>query len=455
MTDFAGKRVLVYGAGKSGVGATEMLMRLGADVLLYDQKADPETICGRFSEGACPRVMTGALDVRETGKLDLAVLSPGVPTDIPQVLLFHKMGIPVWGEVELAYEASRGRVLAITGTNGKTTTTALVGEIMKSACPEVFVVGNIGNAYTGAALDTTENSTVVAEISSFQLETIHRFRPLVSAILNITPDHLNRHHTMEEYIRVKERIAENQDASCVCVLNYEDPVLREFAKTCPAKVFFFSSRHILEDGIFLDDGRIVMVKDGVRTEVLDTDELLLIGIHNYENVMAAIAMAYSAGVQLEVIRDVCRFFQPVAHRIEFIAEKNGIIWYNDSKGTNPDAAIKGIEAMSRPTFLIAGGYDKGSDYSDWIRSFNGRVKKLVLEGATAEKIRECAITCGFPIEDIVMRGTMLEAMEYCAAFAEEGDAVLLSPACASWGEFPNYEVRGETFRNYVEKEIKG
>lgn len=453
--DFKGKKVLVYGAGKSGVGAANLLAQTGAVPVLFDEKAGvtPKELLSRVAEPEKTEAVAGELTDELIASLALAVLSPGVPTDIPNVERIRTAGVPIWGEVELAYQVGRGRVLAITGTNGKTTTTSLLGEIMKAAVPEVFVVGNIGNAYTGAALSTTDRSTVVAETSSFQLETIHSFHPQVSAILNITEDHMNRHHTMAEYIRVKELITKNQTKKDTCVLNYEDPVLRGFADKCPARVFWFSSKTKLDDGIYLDGDEIVLNRDGVRADIVNVNDLILIGTHNYENVMAAVAMAYSAGVDISTIADVCRHFKPVAHRIEYVDEKKGVAWYNDSKGTNPDAAIKGIQAMKRPTFLIAGGYDKGSDYRGWIRSFGDKVKKLVLEGATKDNIRAAALECGFPEKDIVMTNTMHEAMDYCRDHAEAGDAVLLSPACASWGEFPNYEVRGDKFKEYVRTEI--
>ncbi len=453
--DFSGKKVLVYGAGKSGIGAADLLSRCGACPVLFDEKEglSSEDLLKKLENPSGALAFAGNLPAEVSDSLELIILSPGVPTDLPRVLEFKKRGIPVWGEIELAYRVGKGRVLAVTGTNGKTTTTSLLGEIMKNAVPEVFVVGNIGNAYTAAALKTTSRSTVVAEISSFQLETIHEFKPQVSAILNITEDHMNRHHTMEEYIRVKESIAENQDKSCTCVLNYEDPVLRSFAEVCPAETFFFSSAHTLDEGFYLDGNKIILAHDGKKQDFVNTDELLLLGIHNYENIMAAAAMALSAGVPAESIAETVRHFKPVEHRIEFVAEKRGIAWYNDSKGTNPDAAIKGICAMKRPTFLIAGGYDKGSDYHAWIRSFGGRVVFLVLEGKTKENIRAAALECGFPEEKIILRDSMHEAMDFCRDNAKEGEAVLLSPACASWGEFPNYEVRGEKFKEYVQNEI--
>ena len=349
--------------------------------------------------------------------------------------------------VELAYRVGDGEVLAITGTNGKTTTTALLGKIMQDARESVFVVGNIGTPYTSKALEMKPNSVTVAEISSFQLETIDEFAPKVSAILNITEDHLNRHHTMEEYIRVKELITENQGTEDVCVLNYEDEVLREFGKHLTPRVVYFSSGRKLDEGIYLDGNKIIL-KDGEKEiEVVKTEDLKLLGKHNFENVMAAVAMAYYDGVSMDSIRKSICEFTAVAHRIEYVTEKNGVVYYNDSKGTNPDAAIKGIQAMNRPTILIGGGYDKQSDFHEWIQSFDGKVRYLVLIGATKEQIQKEAAECGF--HDCILKDTFEEALDTCVELARPGDAVLLSPACASWGMFPNYEVRGEEFKKYV------
>ena len=379
--------------------------------------------------------------------LDLVVLSPGVPTDLPLVKSFYEQGLPVWGEVELAYRVGDGEVLAITGTNGKTTTTALLGKIMQDARESVFVVGNIGTPYTSKALEMKPNSVTVAEISSFQLETIDEFAPKVSAILNITEDHLNRHHTMEEYIRVKELITENQGTEDVCVLNYEDEVLREFGKHLTPRVVYFSSGRKLDEGIYLDGNKIIL-KDGEKEiEVVKTEDLKLLGKHNFENVMAAVAMAYYDGVSLDSIRKSICEFTAVAHRIEYVTEKKGVVYYNDSKGTNPDAAIKGIQAMNRPTLLIGGGYDKQSGYDEWIEAFDGKVRYLVLIGQTKEKIKEAAEKHGF--HDIILCEDLKEAVKVCEEKAQPGDAVLLSPACASWGQFDNYEQRGDMFKEYV------
>ena len=318
---------------------------------------------------------------------------------------------------------------------------------MKRCYDSVKVVGNIGIPYTGVLSDMTDDTVTVAEISSFQLETIDSFRPGVSAVLNITPDHLNRHHTMDNYIAAKMSIAKNQTAEDVCVLNYEDEILREQASQVKAKIIWFSSLHTLKEGAYLD-GDQILYSDGEQvTEVIRTDELNILGRHNYENVMAASAMAISYGVPLEKLREALRTFQAVEHRIEYVTEKRGVRFYNDSKGTNPDAAIKAIQAMERPTCLIGGGYDKDSSYREWIESFDGKVKLLVLIGQTREKIAKEAEDCGFT--DYVYADSLQEAVDLCYEKAENGDAVLLSPACASWGMFPNYEVRGKMFKEMV------
>lgn len=448
-TNLAEKKVLVFGTGISGIGAAKLLEKVQAEVILYDgnEKLCKEEIRKKLPNDSKCEIVLGALSKELLESLDLVVMSPGVPLDIPAVEQIKAAGIPIWGEIELAYQMSEGMVLAITGTNGKTTTTALLGEIMKAYTESVFVVGNIGNPYTDAALSMTEDSYTVAEISSFQLETIDTFAPKVSAILNITEDHLNRHHTMEEYIRVKELITKNQTKEDYCILNYEDEVLREFGEKCPAKTVFFSSERKLEKGVFLDGDVICLKTDKETFEIVKTEELKILGKHNYENVMAASAMAYYAGVPMEVIHKAVTQFRAVAHRIEFVEEIDGIAYYNDSKGTNPDAAIKGIQAMNRPTLLIGGGYDKESSYEEWIQSFDGKVKYLVLIGQTREKIQEAAHKCGFM--NTILADNLEEAVSICTEKAEKGDAVLLSPACASWGQFDNYEQRGDKFKEYV------
>ena len=446
--DLSNKKVMVVGTGISGIGAVSLLNKAGADVILYDgnEKLDIKEVEKKLGENKA-QIIIGKLDDNITDIVDLLVISPGVPIDSDIVLKFKHENVPVWGEIELAYSFDKGKVIAITGTNGKTTTTALVGEIVKEYENETFVVGNIGNPYTKEVLKTSEKSYTVAEISSFQLETVHKFHPIVSAILNITPDHLNRHHTMECYAQTKEMISYNQNRKDVCVLNYDDEILREFGKKCSANVVWFGRINRPEVGAFLD-GDIIKYTDGENVEdMLNVNDMNLIGTHNYENVMAAICIAKAAGVPDDIIIRVVKQFKAVEHRIEFVASKNDVLYYNDSKGTNPEAAVKAIEAMSRPTILIGGGYDKGSEFDLYVKAFKGRVQKLVLIGQTSDKIAQTAIKYGFT--DIIKADSLKEVVDICAREAQPGDAVLLSPACASWGMFDNYEQRGRMFKEYV------
>lgn len=446
--EVTGKKSLVFGSGISGIGAVKLLENHGADVVLYDgnDKLEESVLREQLGEMSRAHIVLGEFPDEMLEALELVVLSPGVPADLPIIEKMRVKGMEVIGEVELAYAFGKGDVLAITGTNGKTTTTSLLGEIMKAHQKEVFVVGNIGNPYTVAVGNMTDASVAVAEMSSFQLESIVTFRPKVSAILNFTPDHLNRHHTMEAYVAAKKNIAMNQAETDWCVLNYEDDRTREFGKEVKSQVLYFSSRRKLERGIYLEDGKIIY-KNPVETVICSTDELQVLGVHNYENVMVAVAMAAVYAVPIETIRKAVLAFKGVEHRIEYVAEKNGVAYYNDSKGTNPDAAIKGIQAMNRKTVLIGGGYDKDSEYTEWIESFDGKVKKLILIGATKEKIARDAEKCGF--HDYTFADTFEEAVLLAAKTAQSGEAVLLSPACASWGMFPNYEVRGEKFKEIV------
>ncbi len=455
--ELKGKKVLVVGSGKSGIGAAYLLGKIGAFPVLFDsnEKLDRKELMEKNGEIPGLDVQIGHLPENIKKEIVLVVISPGVPVDAPFLEEYRAAGILIWGEIELAFAFAKGRVAAITGTNGKTTTTTLTGQILSAYYASVYVVGNIGNPYTEVALDTEKESVTVAEISSFQLETIHTFRPFVSAILNITPDHLNRHHTMECYVRTKERIAENQTGEDMCVLNYEDAYTRNFGDRCPARVVYFSSKRELEEGIYLGGEEIYLAKKGPGGEkevcrLMNIHDMKLVGMCNVENVMAAIAICDALKVPMDIILDTIRVFAPVEHRIEFVDTKGGVDYYNDSKGTNPDAAIQGIRAMTKPTVLLAGGYDKQSSYDEWIASFEGKVKALVLVGATKEKIAECALAHG--LSNIIMADTFEEAFARCVSQAEPGDAVLLSPACASWGMFPNYEVRGNVFKELV-KEI--
>lgn len=456
MKELKDRRVIVVGTGKSGIGSAVLLEKNGALPVLYDQndKTDKEAVKAvlreKLGKETKAEVYTGDFPKALVENAVLTVLSPGVPVDADFVVYMKEHGMHVWGEIELAYHFAKGSVIAITGTNGKTTTTSLVGQIMQAHYDSVYIVGNIGNPYTDAAPLMREDTVSVAEISSFQLETIEEFHPRVSAILNITPDHLNRHHTMENYVAAKEAVTINQTRADYCILNYENEYTRNFGDRCPAKVVYFSSAQRLENGLYYEGEDIYLAVEGVPQRLLNVKtDMNLVGVCNIENVMAAIGISMSAGVPMETIVAAVKRFVAVEHRIEYVATKKGVVYYNDSKATNTDAAIQGIKAMDRPTILIGGGYDKDSTYDDWIRCFDGKVKKLVLIGQTREKIAACAVRCGFPKEDILFEDTFEAALETCVREAAAGDAVLLSPACASWGMFPNYEVRGTQFKEYV------
>ena len=445
-----GKKVLVVGAGKSGIAASELLLDKKIETVLYDgnKDLDVEKLYEKAPKLKGMPVLLGELTDEQLRAFDVAVLSPGVPTDLPVVERMRAQNVCIWGEIELAYSFAKGRLIAITGTNGKTTTTALTGEIMKNYFKDVRVVGNIGIPYTSEAATMTDETVTVAEISSFQLETIHEFHPQISAILNITPDHLDRHHTMEAYIRAKESITKCQTKEDTCVLNYEDEILRKFAETLKVNVLFFSSKRPLEEGIYLQENTIwIAGKETERQRLIDVGELKLLGIHNYENVMAASGTALCMGAPIDVVQRVLKEFWGVKHRIEFVRDLHGVLYYNDSKATNPDAAIRGIGSMNRKTLLIGGGYDKNLEFDAWIESFDGKVKCLLLIGQTKDKIAVCARKHGF--ENIVCCDTLNEAVNICYRLAKPGEAVLLSPACASWGDFKDYTQRGELFRQYV------
>ncbi len=439
---------MIIGTGISGIAAAKLLDGI-SEVILYDANnaLDVMDIRAKLPEDFRGRIAIGALGENLVLGVDYAVLSPGVPTDLPDIDRLREAGARIIGEVELAYQFGKGKIVAITGTNGKTTTTALTGQIMETYYKSVFVVGNIGTPYTDMVGQMQEDSVTVAEMSSFQLETVQDFAPQVSAVTNITPDHLNRHHTMENYIAAKLNIAKNQTADDTCILNYEDAVLRAEGEKLSCKVVWFSSARRLENGLCLLGDKIVFVEDGAEQVICDIHDLKIIGRHNYENAMVAIAAAMALSVPLHCIKKALAAFVAVEHRIEYVTEKNGVKYYNDSKGTNPDASIQAVRAMQTKTLLIGGGYDKGSSYEEWIDSFGGKIKYLVLMGQTRDKIAETARKKGFT--DIVLVDSMDEAVAFCAAHAAPGEAVLLSPCCASWGMFQNYEERGRIFKELV------
>ena len=451
--EYNGKKALVCGMARSGIAAAKLLNRLGARVTLQDMKKREEISADVLAlEGEGIVLYTGANPDEIACAQDLIVLSPGIPCDLPFIAAAEEAGIEVISEVELAYRLTPCPITAITGTNGKTTTTTLTGEIMKTAYSGTAVVGNIGIPYSEEVERLTEKNWVVAEISSFQMEKAKEFHPHISAVLNITPDHLNRHKTRDVYIAMKERVFAKQTAADFCILNHGDETCRKMADKTAAKVFFFDSSETLAEGIYLNGDAIEVRWGAINETLIHVDELQILGVHNYENVMAAAAMGICAGIALDTIRAVLKGFTGVAHRIEYVATVDGVDYYNDSKGTNVDASIRAVLAMKKPIVLIGGGYDKGSSFDEWTKLFPGRVKHLVLIGVTAPKVRASAEKFGFTaISDCE---TFEEAVDLCREKAEDGDCVLLSPACASWGMFDNYEQRGDMFKEQVRGYLK-
>ena len=451
--EYNGKKALVCGMAKSGIAAAKLLKRLGAEVTLQDMKKREDIsadVLNLENEGIA--LYTGANPDDIACAQDIIVLSPGIPCDLPFINAAEEAGVSVISEVELAYTLTKCPITAITGTNGKTTTTTLTGEIMKAVYGNTAVVGNIGIPYSDEVERLTEKDWVVAEISSFQMEKAKEFTPHISAVLNITPDHLNRHKTMEVYIAMKEKVFEKQTAEDFCILNYGDEACRKMADKTAAKVFFFSSSEKLEEGIYLDGENIEVRWNGINETLINVNDLQILGVHNHENVMAAAAMAICANIPLDTIRSVLKAFGGVEHRIEYVATVDGVDYYNDSKGTNVDASIRAVLAMKKPIGLIGGGYDKGGSFDEWTQLFPGRVKHLVLIGVTAPQVRASAEKFGFTaISDCE---TFKEAVDLCREKAEDGDCVLLSPACASWGMFDNYEQRGNMFKEQVRSYLK-
>lgn len=443
------KKVLLVGLAKTGVSTIKHLNRLGAKVVVNDikDKDKLKDILDELSDLNNVEYILG-YHPENVDDVDITVVSPGVPLDLPFILKLKSKNIEIIGEVELAYRLSQNPIfIGITGTNGKTTTTSLVGEIFKKANRDTYIVGNIGNPVIDTVGIANENSVLVTELSSFQLESIDKFKPHVSAILNFTEDHLNRHHTMKVYIEAKARIFENQDSKDFCILNYDDEDVRSLSDSVKAKKIFFSRKKSLEYGIYLDEKKNIIINIGEKITLLSKDELSLPGDHNLENCMAAAAIAYVSNIDIDVIRKVLKTFAGVEHRQEFVRNLNGIMFVNDSKATNPDSSIKAVQSYNRPIVLIAGGMDKQSSFDEFLDIAKENVYALVLLGETAQKIKECAQNKGF--DNITIVKDMKEAVNASYQIAKDGDVVLLSPACASWDMYKSFEVRGIDFKDNV------
>jgi len=445
--DLRGKKVLVCGMALSGVYSAILLKKLGAHVILQDIKDTEEA--RKEGEKIGVELLLGKNPDDIILEQDVVVLSPGLPLTLDFIQKAIDAGIYVVGEFELASKLCKCDVAAITGTNGKTTTTTLLGDIMKKFKENTVMVGNIGIPFTKEVLGLDENSYCVAEVSSFQLETIDTFKPNISAVLNITPDHLDRHKTMENYVAAKERIFANQTSEDFLILNYDNPYCVDMKNRANCRVIFFSVTCELQEGLFLRGADIWVRLDNAEFLLININELSIIGYHNVENAMAASAMALCAGVPHDIIRTALKEFQAVPHRMEYVRTVNDIIFYNDSKATNPGAAIKSIESMTRPTILIGGGYNKDTSFDEWVKSFGRIVKYLILIGSAKDEIlRVCE---KYDFTDILVADTFDCALELAYKNATSGDCVLLSPACASWDMFTSYEERGNIFKDYVSK----
>ena len=456
MDAFKDKRILIAGLGKSGTAAFDALVRSGSVPAVCDdrdiEKEEPLLFEKLLAAGA-GRYFKGMPVPDE--KWDYVIMSPGVPPSAPFAERARARGSVVIGELELSRRIGRGRYAAITGTNGKTTTTTLVGEIFRAAGLKTAVCGNIGTPVVSEAVDADDDTWLVTEVSSYQLETIDGFRPKIAAVLNLTPDHMDRHKSMENYAAAKARLFENQEADDVLIYNADDEQVCSLIYGARSGKIPFSRTKVLAAGAFVSGGVIVFADPAGNTvPVIGAEELRIPGAHNLENALASAAAAFAAGVDHDVTAKVLKEFKGVEHRLEFVAEVDGVRFVNDSKGTNPDASVKAIDAVGNNILLIAGGYDKDADFTDYVRAAKGRVKKFLLLGTTAEKIRNCALAEGFAPGDVIVAGSMEKAVSLGREYAEPGDTVLLSPACASWDMFKDFEERGDMFRELVLKYVR-
>jgi UDP-N-acetylmuramoylalanine--D-glutamate ligase len=443
--DLNKKRVLVVGLGKSGVASALFLKAHGAQVTVSDAKPPDQLgdeITRLLDHGIA--VETGGHGERTFRGQDLIVVSPGVPVDSPPLVQARALGEPVIGEIELAARFLPKDIVAITGSNGKTTTTALTGAILAAGGKRTVVGGNIGTPAISLVDQATAESIVVLEVSSFQLETIETFHPKITVVLNVTPDHLDRHRTFEAYVNAKARIFENQQAEDFAVLNADDSTCVALASRTQAQVFWFSRKKEVKQGAYAQGGKTFFRGPGGQQEIMLTSEIPLKGAHNLENVLAAICAGALMGCEAEKIRQAVRSFKAVEHRLEYVATIRGVEYYNDSKATNVDATIKALESFPANIHLILGGKDKGSDYSVLNDLLRQRVKRVYTIGAAAAKI-ESQIKGA----EVVHAETLENAVKQAAEAAQSGDIVVLAPACASFDQFRNYEHRGRVFKEVV------
>ena len=442
------KSVIVYGAGISGRGAAEVLAKHGKQVFLYnDSECKIEDSLAQALAANSGGLVCGDF-AKLLGSAELLVLSPGVPCDNENVLLAEQKGVAVISEVELAYRNYGGHIAAITGTNGKTTTTSIVGEMFKRLPVASAVGGNIGLAMSKEVEPLNDEAWLAAELSSFQLEKVQSFAPDIAVVLNLTPDHLERHYTMEAYGAAKKRIFTQQSGEQVTVLNYDDEEVRSWAKERKGQICFFSRIFLLEQGVFIQDNNFVVKWNDTNVIVCSVDDVHLFGGHNEENILAAIACGYFAGVAIEDMADVLRNFKAVEHRLEYVTTIKGVKYYNDSKATNTDSAIKALQAFKNGhVILLAGGYDKMTELEPMMQVVKEKTDLLILLGNAKERFNEAALACG--VENIQIASSFEDAVEKAYAAAVEPQVVVLAPACSSYDMFKNYPERGNRFKELV------
>lgn len=439
--------IIIVGLGKTGFCVLDYFIKQDVNIQVFDSKTDYDS--DKIAKLSSNKNVIFNLGKNPTGdeEADMVVMSPGISLDLEFVKKFISRNIEVTGEIELSYRYGKGRFVGITGTNGKTTTTTLVGDIFKAYKSDTKVVGNIGYPALEQAVVSDADTFLITELSSFQLESIKTFRPYISAILNITEDHLNRHKTMVEYMKAKFRIFENQSSDEFLVLNYDDELLRLSQSEIKPKIIYFSRKEILKEGIYVENEQIVACIGNTKEYIMDVKDILLLGQHNLENVLAAVSISVLAGIDKSIIKQEVMNFRGVEHRLELVRTYNDVNYINDSKATNPDSSIKALEAMNTPVILIAGGMDKQSDYSSFIDSCIPKVKHLILLGETKDVIEKTAISKG--LVNITKVEDMKQAVDVAFLKAKEGDTVLLSPACASWDMYESFEHRGKDFKNCV------
>ena len=449
--DFVNRKYLVVGAGISGIAAAKMAKKMGATVCLTDAKGEADI---KYDLAALKAVGIELALGEQTEALltavDCIVVSPAVPIGIALLQKAQQKGIEVISEVEMAYRLAKAPLYAVTGTNGKTTTTTLLGLLLKERYEKVGVGGNIGNPLCEEVVRVAANGCTIAEISSYQLEAVAKFHPHIAAVLNVTPDHIARHGSVDVYQAVKERIFLQQTAEDFLVLNYDDARTRSMAQRTKSQVAFFSRQEILSQGAFVKDGWIVVAWENQQHSVCRIEDILIKGGHNVENVLAAVMVAFLADVAIEKMVQVLKSFAGVEHRIEPVKVIDGVSYYNDSKATNPESAIKALETFDGHIILLAGGHDKNTDLSEFMGLVCKRVDYLILLGAASERFKEAALAAGFGADRIYEAGYSLEkAVEKAQAIAKTPQVVLLSPACASYDMFEGYEERGRAFKQLV------